>query len=104
MTWLTLLAHFFAGLFLANGVPHFVNGASGRRFPSPFASPPGRGDSRPAVNVLWGLGNFAAGCLLLAGVGPFRFAVSLDALAVLLGMAAISLVLAVHFGSLRRER
>lgn len=58
---LTLLTLFFAGVFLVNGVPHFVHGVSGRPFPSPFASPPGRGESRAPTNVLWGAFNFAVG-------------------------------------------
>ena len=52
-------------MFLANGVPHFVQGISGNPFPSPFAKPPGLGDSSPLVNVLWGFGNLVAGALLL---------------------------------------
>jgi hypothetical protein len=103
MTWSLYLAHFFAGFFLANGVPHFVNGISGRRFPSPFASPPGRGESRPVVNVLWGLANFTAGYFLLARIGPFRFAPSPDSLSLLLGMIFISITLAVHFGALPKK-
>jgi len=64
MRWYHYVALFFAGLFLANGVPHFVNGISGRAFPSPFASPPGQGESSPLVNVLWGSLNFAIGYTL----------------------------------------
>ncbi|MDR3673538.1 MAG: hypothetical protein P4L36_22025, partial [Holophaga sp.] len=55
------LASFFAGLLLANAVPHFVHGVSGDRFPSPFAHPPGKGLSSPTVNVLWSLLNLAIG-------------------------------------------
>ncbi len=65
MKWYHFLASFFAGAFLANAVPHFVHGVSGDPFPSPFASPPGKGLSSPTVNVLWGLGNFVVGYLLL---------------------------------------
>jgi hypothetical protein len=49
------LASFFAGMFLANAIPHFVNGVSGDRFPTPFANPPGKGLSSPTVNVAWAL-------------------------------------------------
>jgi len=52
MAWYAYVAYFFAGVFLANGVPHFVQGISGKKFPSPFSSPPGRGESPPLVNVL----------------------------------------------------
>lgn len=41
--WYNYLAAFFAGLFLANTIPHFVNGISGRPFPTPFADPPAQG-------------------------------------------------------------
>jgi hypothetical protein len=68
MLWTEALACFAAGLFLTNGVPHFVKGICGDRFPTPFAKPPGRGLSSPTLNVVWALGNFALG-LLLARVG-----------------------------------
>ena len=59
---------FVSGLFLANGVPHFVQGISGHRFQSPFASPPGVGESSPIVNVLWGFANLAVGFAVLWSV------------------------------------
>ena len=34
MNWYNYIASFFAGIFLANAVPHFVHGISGDRFPS----------------------------------------------------------------------
>ena len=43
MRWYHYIAYFFGGAFLANAIPHFVNGVSGRPFQSPFASPPGEG-------------------------------------------------------------
>ncbi|GAG09391.1 unnamed protein product, partial [marine sediment metagenome] len=49
MAWYAYLAYFFAGVFLANGVPHFVHGISGKKFQSPFASPPAVGESSPLV-------------------------------------------------------
>ncbi len=64
MSWYNYLACFFAGMFLANFVPHFVHGISGDRFPTPFAKPPGKGLSSPTVNVLWALLNLAIGYLL----------------------------------------
>jgi hypothetical protein len=47
LRWYFLVAYFFGGAFLVNAVPHFVNGVSGRRCPTPFASPPGKGESSP---------------------------------------------------------
>ena len=67
MKWYHYVATFFAGTFLANVVPHFVNGISGNPFPTPFADPPGKGLSSPLTNVLWALFNLLIGYLL------FRF-------------------------------
>jgi hypothetical protein len=72
MQWLTYVAYFFGGVFLVNAVPHFTNGVSGRRFPTPFAIPLGKGQSSPTVNVLWGTFNLVIGCLLVAGVGELH--------------------------------
>ena len=47
------------------GSPHFVQGISGNWFQSPFAKPPGVGESSPVINVVWGFGNLAAGAVLL---------------------------------------
>ena len=71
MPWHDVVAYFFGGAFLANFVPHFVAGVSGRAFPSPFGKPPFRGPSSPAVNVLWGLFNLAVAYALLVVVGSF---------------------------------
>lgn len=72
MPWRDVAAYFFGGAFLANFVPHFVTGVSGRSFPSPFATPPFRGLSSPAVNVLWGLFNLAVAYALLVLLGGFE--------------------------------
>ena len=64
MLWYDYVACFFAGMFLANVVPHFVHGISGDRFPTPFAHPPGKGLSSPTVNVLWALLNLVVGYVL----------------------------------------
>ncbi|KAF0138936.1 MAG: hypothetical protein FD122_3609 [Stygiobacter sp.] len=65
MKWYHYIAAFFAGVFLANTVPHYVNGLSGNPFPSPFADPPGFGNSSPLINVLWGAFNLLVGYSLL---------------------------------------
>lgn len=71
MFWLHELAWFFGGGFLANAVPHLVNGMSGRSFQTPFAHPRGPGRSSPVINVLWGAANLVAADLLLIQVGDF---------------------------------
>jgi hypothetical protein len=68
--WYIFLLQFIAGLFLANGVPHFVQGISGAWFQTPFASPPGVGESSPVVNVLWGFLNLGIGFALLFEFAP----------------------------------
>lgn len=72
MLWPHIPAYFFAGVFLANFVPHFVSGVLGRTFPTPFASPPFRGPSPPPVNVLYGIVNLALAYALLVHVGGFE--------------------------------
>lgn len=95
MTVSHALASFFAGVLLANAVPHFVHSISGDRFPTPFAHPPGKGLSSPTVNVLWSLFNLAVGAgLFRAG----RTAASDAALGICFaGVAAISLFSSVRF-------
>jgi uncharacterized RDD family membrane protein YckC len=70
MTWYVYLAHFAGGAFLANALPHLTAGVSGQPLQTPFASPPFRGLSSPAVNVAWALVNLAFAYLLLVRVGP----------------------------------
>lgn len=64
MAWYNYLAVFFAAIFLGNAIPHFVNGTSGNKFPTPFSKPSGRGLSSPIVNVLWAMLNFAIAYVL----------------------------------------
>jgi len=94
MVWYFYLIYFFAGAFLANSIPHFVNGISGRKFPTPFTRPVGG----PTVNVVWGFMNFVVGYLLLILVGSFAFGFTYDSLAVLLGIFAIGISNSIVFG------
>lgn len=98
MPWYLYLSYFFGGAFLANAVPHFVNGISGRPFPTPFASPPGRGLSSPLINVLWGALNVFVGYLLVCRVGDFQLSDTLDILALAAGALLLSVMLARTFG------
>jgi hypothetical protein len=96
MPWYDYVACFFAGMFLANFVPHFVHGASGDRFPTPFAHPPGKGLSSPTVNVIWALLNLVVGYVLfrVGGVSATNY----GSLAVFFaGIAAISIQLSIGF-------
>jgi len=98
MRWYHYIAYFFGGAFLANAVPHFVNGVSGRAFQSPFASPPGEGLSSSTVNVCWGLFNLIVAYLLVARVGTFELRKTRHAVTLGLGVLMMSLMLARAFG------
>jgi hypothetical protein len=97
MKWNDYLAYFFGGVFLMNSVPHLVNGVSGRAFPSPFASPPGRGLSPAWVNVLWGIFNLVIGYVLVCRVGEFSLRDTRDVAAAGIGALVMGLVSANAF-------
>jgi hypothetical protein len=102
VNWYVYIACFFAGMFLANVVPHFVHGISGDRFPTPFAHPPGKGLSSPTVNVVWALFNLVVGSILF-WVGKIS---SGDGSALVLffaGIVAISTTLSVQFAKKQAE-
>jgi hypothetical protein len=104
LPWYIYLLQFVSGLFLANGVPHFVQGISGSWFQTPFASPRGVGDSPPTVNVLWGFLNLAVGFALLFAFAPKGRDVILEWALVGLGALLMALYLARHFGQVRTRR
>ncbi len=97
MDWLVYLACIAGGGFLANGVPHFVAGISGRKFHSPFASPPVKGLSSALVNVVWGLVNFIVAGLLLKWAGACDPAFGWKTLAAAIGAIITSIALAIIF-------
>jgi hypothetical protein len=98
MRWYHYISYFVGGFFLANSLPHLMNGISGSPFQSPFASPPGEGLSSSTVNVLWGLGNLAVAYLLVVRVGQFEVRRTSHFLALGLGVTVSALLLANHFG------
>jgi hypothetical protein len=101
MPWYYYLAHFFAGVFLANGVPHFVQGICGNRFQTPFASPPGVGESSATVNVVWGWVNFVIAGVLVRLFFPPLPPPAWDCAVMAIGVLAVALWLAGHFGKVR---
>ena len=100
MEWHVYVAYFFGGVFLVNSVPHFTNGVSGRPLPTPFASPLGKGESSPTVNVLWGTLNLAIGYLLVCRVGNFNLHRTSEVLALGVGGLLMAVMLARLFGRL----
>jgi hypothetical protein len=103
MSWYAYLAYFFAGVFLANGIPHFVHGISGKEFSSPFANSVGTGESSPIVNVIWGTVNFLIGYVLIFKVGHFHIGLTVGALMVGLGAVITAVGLAWNFGRIRES-
>ena len=101
MVWYVYLGWFFAGVFLTNAIPHLVQGISGNRFQTPFASPPGVGESSAVINVLWGFCNLAIGFALLYIFLPQLPPPWPLCAAALIGGLVTALFLALHFGKVR---
>src|ERR1700682_6060238 len=103
MAWYAYIAWFFAGAFLAHAIPHIVQGICGNRFQTPFASPPGVGESSAFVNVVWGFFNVAiGGALLYSFLPPLPPPWPLAAVGVM-GALVTALWLANHFGTVRNS-
>ncbi|WP_250502136.1 hypothetical protein [Caballeronia sp. AZ7_KS35] len=91
MNWLHFVSWFFGGALLSNAIPHLISGVKGEPFQTPFANPPGEGLSSSTVNLV---GSYA----LVCHVGDFDLRRMQDALALALGMLAMGLFAARHFG------
>jgi hypothetical protein len=102
MAWYLYIASFFAGVFLANAIPHFIQGVSGNRFPSPFSKPSGRGLSSPIVNVVWALCNFLVGYLFLR-MGQISSGNTLSLVMFFVGVTAISIMSSINFQKKERD-
>ena len=77
---LFLVWYFILGFLLGNGVPHFTFGAAGKIFRSPFGQ-----RSAPRTNVLWGLSNFVAATVIVAGLIALKLYSSYALVAMMLG-------------------
>ena len=96
------VAYIFSAFFFVNGIPHFVHGVSGHRFQTPFASPPGVGESSSLINVLWGSTNFVVGYVLLNYAGVFVVGHNVATYVFFSGVLLASILLAVVFGRIRK--
>ncbi len=101
MKWYHYIFLFLGGAFVANFFPHFVHGISGEMFPTPFASPPGRGLSPPSINVLWALFNIVVGYFLLRA-GRFSWPNRAAVIVAFIGFAAMALNLSFAFAGITR--
>ena len=104
MPWYVYGLQLVSGLVLANGVPHFVQGISGNPFQSPFAKPPGVGESSPLSNALWGFGNLAVGAVLLAIFAPQGPEAAIGWVLFGLGVLIAAVGLSIHFGKVRSAK
>ncbi len=102
MEWYQYIACFFAGAFFANVVPHFVQGISGNKFPTPFAKPPGVGLSSSTVNVVWALVNLIVGYLLF-NKGNVSKENPLSLIVFFAGIAVLSVMMSIHFRAKHKE-
>jgi hypothetical protein len=97
LPWIAYIVHFVAAAFLANGVPHFVNGISGRRFRTPFIRLADSRLSSPVTNVVWGWANVLVAMLLFANVGPLYIGTPGDTIFVAAGVLVTAVLLARFF-------
>lgn len=102
MFWQFYLCAFFSGLFFTNAIPHFVQGVSGNKLPTPFAKPPGRGLSSPIVNVVWGLFNAIIGAILFAHSAIRAYTTWLWVI-FFLGVALMGILLSIGFSKKHEE-
>lgn len=92
MRWYAYIGYFFAGGFLANALPHLVQGITGQEFRTPI------GDPSPAlVNVVWGLINLGIGYGLVGLLGGYRSLLDRQAGLTALGFVVTALSLGYVF-------
>jgi len=103
MPWYFCVLEFVGGLFLSNGIPHYVQGVSGHWFPSPFGYPPGRGESSPLSNTLWGFANLAVGVVFLWFFAPRGSEAAVGWIVVALGVLPAAVWLSSYFGRVRSQ-
>lgn len=89
------------GALLVNCIPHLVQGLSGNPFQTPFATPPGVGESSALINLYWGMFNLMAGYGLLRYAGLFKLGMNAKTISLLVGGFILATYLAVHFEQVR---
>jgi hypothetical protein len=92
MKWYAYLGYFFAGAFLANSVPHFVQGISGQEFRTPFGDP-----SSATVNVIWGFVNLVVGSSITTALGGLCCAFNRRTVIMALGFLTMAIMLSCAF-------
>ncbi len=100
---MSILISFLTGLFFANGIPHFINGISGRDFHNPQLHIFFKKVPSPLFNVIWGLLNFAVAAALFACIDAFAFGFNYNFLAMVVGFVFASGGLSVYFKNRKKE-
>jgi glucose uptake protein GlcU len=103
MLWYHYVSYFIGGFALINVIPHYTRALTGRTFPTPFASPSGRGQSSPFMNVIWSLINAALAYTLLVQVGEFDVRNLQCVLPFAAGIIVGSLQISYHFSKVYEE-
>ena len=88
---------FFSGLCLANGIPHFVHGISGKKFHTPFLYRFFKGIPSPLFNVVWGLLFFGLSFFFLSFLKEFYFGINWNSLVFAGGFVFASVGLSLFF-------
>jgi hypothetical protein len=101
MVWYDYPVWFLAGALLSNAIPHIAQGMSGNRFQTPFAKPPGMGESSAMTNVLWGFANLLLGAVLITSTWPMPSPPWRLDIAAFLGALLLALYTARHFSRVR---
>ncbi len=83
-----LILGFLTGVLLSNGLPHFIRGLTGQKYPTPFSKP-----GSAVENIAWGWLNFVAAALLWH-LAPMRHHPRAAFLAVAFGILFAALALA----------
>lgn len=97
--------YLLAGVIFSNGIPHMINGLSGRYWPKNSRLIPGvenayrqkKFGSSPVANFLWGMINLVITFLIVLGIGRFNFTLSLNLLCLLAGLLVGGVYVAWNF-------
>jgi len=107
MSILFYFIYFLAGTITANGLTHFINGFTGKKFPKKsktFKSIEKKSEtqfvkvmSSPVFNTIWGIINFIIAGLLILKIGNFLLGLNIDSLIYFIGLAIGSIFMSWNF-------
>jgi predicted CDP-diglyceride synthetase/phosphatidate cytidylyltransferase len=99
MSFWAYVLYIVAGIFLANGIPHFIKGVTGEKHQTPFGNP-----SSAVVNVVWGSVNFVVAAIILHYLAISYHHVIREAISVGVGGFIVSLALASSWSKVTRKK